>query len=1125
MKRLCLSIVLLLLLAFSLPGLAQTVTGAVRGTVTDPSGAIVSGAEVSATNMATGVKTNTKTNQSGEYSIRFLQIGRYKLEIKFQGFDTAVYGPFALEIDQDAKVDIALKVGSANTSVEVSDQFQPILDTENATLGETFTENTINNIPLNGLDFSQLAVYTPGAVSTGFSEYGSNNSSERSTDAGNEVSVNGNRQQSNNYLLDGQEINENINNTLGYNPSPEALDQVRVIASNANAEFGNVNGGTVIAAMKSGTNSWHGSAFGYLKDYNLDANSWGNDNNITPIPKNPYTTTQFGGTIGGPIFKDKLFFFLDYLAFRTHSAGSTNASVATQAYRNGDFSALYNLTSNGMPTPIQLFDTTNIDPVTGKPTPYANNQIPINNPVAAYLFSNPKAYPLPNNATTDPTGVYNNFVGPSGSFATNDQGDAKVDWHYGSRDVMAFRYTQGYAQDGTTADPLPVQFPSASSYPDHLFAATWVHTFSPAIINIFNANYGRIRFNSGVTTDPSGIFGLNGNSLVGIPSATQLVAGFSQQSMDNSGNGEISSVGANPTPEIFIDNIFGYADSLTWQKGKHLLKFGGNFLRYQQNSFYPGNDGELGFFDYSGVYSANGYTPLSTADFVLDRSRDAGVGAVTGRTGQRQWRDGIFAQDDWKILPNLTINLGLRWEFDQPIYEVNNKEANLNLQTGTIEYAGVDGASRALYDADYAQFQPRVGFAYQAKQRLVVRGGYGISSYLEGTGANLRLTQNPPFHKDFEEIGTSPSTGSSGVYSPGVFYQASNGFPTTSIPITTFYAWPKNLKPSVTQEFSLTTEYQVARNSTFQAGYVGIIGRHLTDPFWGNQDPGVGIPGPYDNIVGEGGVLKITQTESTSSYNALQAIFRQRLTAGFELTANYTYSKSLTDDIGFYGVSNIGSGQYYQQNAYDMKAEWGPAGMDTRHNISVTGVYDLPFGRGRLFGANMNSVVDEVIGGWRIGGADVYYSGFPVTASSNAYYSSTVHAFTGAARPNLLRPFKVTGKSINAYWGTAVQDDYCPSDTDDGTCIFQEQSGSAFGALRPGFLRGPSFQNIDMSISKTFKVWHEQHLDFRANFFNAFNIADYAGPDSTISDGTNFGKITGTVSNSRSTQFVLKYAF
>jgi hypothetical protein len=1121
MKRLCLMIVPLILFATSLSCLAQTVTGSVRGTITDPSGAIIAGATVTVKNTATGDNTKAITNGAGEYSVRFLQIGQYKLSVEAAGFAQEVYGPFALEIDQDAKVDLKLKVGGANTSVEVSDQFQPILDTENATLGETFTENTIHNIPLSGLDFSQLAVYTPGAVSTGFGNYGNSNSTERSTGADNEVSVNGSRQQSNNYLLDGQEINENINNTLGYNPSPEALDQVRVIASNPNAEFGNVNGGTVIAAMKSGTNSWHGSVFGYLKNYNLDANSWANDNNIVPVAKNPYTAAQFGGTFGGPIFHDKLFFFMDYLGFRTHVGGETNASVATTAYRTGDLSALlHNPNPNNN---IQLYDTTTLDE-NGRPTPYANNQIPVNNPVAAYLFSNAAAYPLPNNPTTDPAGIYNNFVGPSGSFATNDQGDVKIDWHYGTRDVMAFRYSQGYAGDGTTADPLPVQFPSASNYPDHLFAASWVHTFSPAIVNIFNANYGRIRFNSGVTTDPSGIFGLNGNTLVGIPSTAQLTAGFSSQSMDNSGNGEISNVGANPTPEIFIDNIFGYADSLTWQRGKHLFKFGGNFLRYQQNSFYPGNDGELGFFDYSGVYSSNGNTPVSTADFILDRSRDVGVGAVTGRTGQRQWRDGIYAQDDWKILPNLTINLGLRWEFDQPIFEVNNKEANLNLTTGAIEYAGVDGASRALYDADYAQFQPRVGFAWQMMPRLVIRGGYGISSYLEGTGANLRLTQNPPFHKDFEEVGTSPTT-TDGVYSPGIFYQAANGFPTTAVPTTTFYAWPKNLKPSVTQEFSLTTEYQVARNSTFQAGYVGIIGRHLTDPFWGNQSTAAGLPGPYDNVVGTAGIVKITQTSSNSSYNALQAVFRQRLTAGFELTANYTYSKSLTDDIGFYGVTNIGSGQYYQQNAYDMKSEWGPAGMDTRHNISVTGVYDLPFGHGRMFGSNMNRILDEAVGGWRLGGADVYYSGFPVTVSSNAYYSSVVHAFTGAARPNLLRHFVSPNKSINAYWGTAVQDDYCASDTDDGTCIFQEQSGSAFGALRPGFLRGPSFQNIDMSVSKTFQVWHEQHLEFRANFFNAFNIADYNPPSANVSDGSNFGKITGTINNNRSTQLSLKYVF
>jgi hypothetical protein len=1122
MRRLCYSILPLLLLAFALPGLAQTVTGAVRGTVTDASGAIVPGATVTAANTATGVKTVASTNQSGEYSIRFLQIGNYKLTIEASGFETATYGPFSLEIDQTAKVDIPLKVGSAKTSVVVDDQYQPILNTESATLGETFTENTINTVPLNGRDFTQLTVYTPGAVSTGFSEYGGMNSTERSTDAGNEVSVDGNRQQSNNYLLDGQEINENINNTLGYNPSPDSLAQVRVIASNANAEFGNVNGGTVLAVMKSGTNAWHGSAFGFLKNYKLDANSWSNDNNVIPVPKNPYTATQFGGTFGGPIFHDKLFFFIDYEAFRYHIGGESNFSVATQAFRSGDLSSLLSL-----PNPIQLYDTQTIDPVTHQPKAYANNQVPITNPVAQYLFSNSAAYPLPNNPTSDPTGIFNNFVGPSGSFHTNDQGDAKVDWHLGTRDAMSFRYSQGYAADGTTADPVPVQFPSASSYPDHFFDANWVHTFSSAIVNSFTANYGRIRFNSGVSTDPSGIFGLTGNQVVGIPSNPQQTAGFSAQNFSvSSSTANPSNFGTNPTPEIFIDNIFGYSDNLTWQKGKHLLKFGGEFIRYQQNSFYPGNDGELGAFSYNGVYVENPYqsnsSPYPFADFLLDRSNDVQIGDVTGRTGQRQWRDGVFAQDDWKIMHNLTINLGMRWEFDQPIYEVNNKEANVDMNTKQIIYAGVNGASRALYDATYAQFQPRIGFAFQPTPRLVVRGGYGISSYLEGTGANLRLTQNPPFHSDFEEQGVTPS--SADGYSNGKFYQTSSGFPTTQVATTTFYVWPKDLKPAITQEFSLTTEYQVAPQASIQIGYVGILGHHLTDPFWGNQLTSPGAVAPYANIVGQDGVLKITQTESASNYNALQAVFRQRLSKGLELTANYTFSKSLTDDIGFYGVSNIFSGQYYQQNIYDPGSEWGLSGMDTRHNLSVTGVYELPFGRGKMFGSSWNPIVDSVIGGWKIGGAQVYYSGFPVTVASPANYSTTVDAFTGAARPNQLRPLHTTHRSIAAYYGTDVQGTSCGPNQDNGTCVFQQQPNNGFGALRPGSLRAPSFQNIDMSVAKTFRIWHEQRFDFKADFFNAFNIADYSPPDNGMAD-SNFGQITGTVNNNRSTQLSLKYAF
>jgi hypothetical protein len=345
------------------------------------------------------------------------------------------------------------------------------------------------------------------------------------------------------------------------------------------------------------------------------------------------------------MLRNKLFFFVDYEAMRYHSAGGTTSSVIPAAFRTGDLSAL--LTPGSLaPGPTQLYDTTTIDPATGQPKAYTNNQITITNPVALYLFSNPKAYPLPNHPANsgDPLGINGNFVGPGASFSENDQGDAKVDWQLRPTDRLSFRYSQGYAADGTTADPLPVNFPIANNYPDHFFDSNWIKTISPTMVNSFTASYGRIKFNNGVSTDPSGIFGLTGNQLVGIPGNPQKTAGFSSQNFNGtSGNGYPSGFGTNPSPEIFVDNVFGYADSFTLQKGRHLMKFGGEFLRYQQNSFYPGNDGELGAFNYTGAYTANPYATNSTlyplADFLLDRVQDVQIGAVSGLTGQRQWRD------------------------------------------------------------------------------------------------------------------------------------------------------------------------------------------------------------------------------------------------------------------------------------------------------------------------------------------------------------------------------------------------------------------------------------------------------------------------------------------------------
>jgi hypothetical protein len=1095
---------------------AQTVTGAVRGTVTDASGAVVPSAHVTATNVATGVKTTAITDNAGQYSLRFLQIGQYSLQVDASGFTTANYGPFSLEIDQTAQINIPLAVGSESTNVTVSDQLQPILQTDSATNGETFTQNTINAVPLNGRDFSQLTVFTPGAVSTSYGSFGGSDSAERDTGGDTIPSVNGNRQQSNNYLLDGQEINENLNNTIGYTPSPDSLDQIRVISSNANAEFGNVNGGDVLMVMKSGTDHLHGSVFGFLENDNLDANSWTNNNNLIPTPKNPFTQAIFGGTLGGPIIKDKLFFFIDYEGYRWHTGGTTTYSVAPAAFRNGDLSSL--LTALPAGKQIQLYNTQ----TAGGPTPYANNQITITNPVAQYLFAHPNIYPLPNNPTSDPLGIQNNFIGPSGSFQKNDQGDVKIDLNLRQSDVISGRYSQGIGQNGVTQEPLAVEFPSASNYPDKLFTVNWTHTLNPAIINEARASYSRIRFNSGVTTDPSGVFGLTGNQVVGIPSQTQQTAGFSEQTISgNAGSGQISSFGANPTPEIFIDNVFEYADDLTVQRGKHLFKFGAEFTRYQQNSFYPGNDGELGSFTYTGQFTA----PVASsntygfADFLTDQVEDAAVGQVNGRTGQRQWRDAAFAQDDWKISPTLTLNLGIRYEFDQPIYEVNNKEANLNLATGQIVYAGTALAKqtytspRALYDDTYHDFMPRIGFAYQASPRFVVRGGYGITNYLEGTGANLRLTQNPPFHNDFEEIATIPS-GSGASYSPGTFYTAAAGFPTTQAAVTTFYAWKKNFQPAFIQEYTLFTEYQVARNSSLSVGYVGEGGHHLTDPVFGSQLTAPGATPQYASVVGAKGVVKVTASDSASNYSALQAVYRQRVTAGLEFTANYTYGKSLSNDIGYYGVSSI-DGTYYQQDAYDLAAEWGPSGSDVRHSFNATGTYTIPYGTGQRYGANAPYLLQQAAGGWRLSVSDVSYTGFPVTLTSPANYSNLVNAYGGAARPDKIANYSHSGRTLKNYFNT------CGQLT---TCAFAAQSTTAFGDVGTGTERAPGFENIDMALQKTFTTFREQHFDFRADFFNALNIASYGNPDNGVTD-TNFGQITNTRSAERHIQFELKYAF
>ena len=413
---------------------AQTVTGSVTGEVTDASGAVIPNASVVAENVDTGVKTTATSNASGTYSILFLPIGRYAVSATAAGFSPQTFSVFTLEIDQTVKLNAHLQVG-ASTSIEVNSSNAAILNTTDATLGTTFTANTIQNLPLNGLDFSALTLYLPGSVDTQGTS--GTTSIERSTYYTDTPNMNGNRAQANNYTLDGIDMNETFNNVIAYSPAPESLQEVKVLTANSPADYGNVNGGGVVSVLKSGTNKFHGSVYGYDQNQRFNANSWQNKNATPIIPKGEYSQAQFGGTFGGPILHDKLFFFVDYLGSRYHTGGTGQATVLTQAMRNGDFSVLLNQAS-----PIQLYDSEN------NFAPYAGNKgIPVLNPVATFLFANPALYPLPNATPTDGIAA-NNLQGFTKSFKANNQGDVKIEYDPRDKDHITAFYSISTAYDG-----------------------------------------------------------------------------------------------------------------------------------------------------------------------------------------------------------------------------------------------------------------------------------------------------------------------------------------------------------------------------------------------------------------------------------------------------------------------------------------------------------------------------------------------------------------------------------------------------------------------------------------------------------------------------------------------------
>jgi hypothetical protein len=1164
--------------ALCVPALAQTVTGNISGTITDPTGAVIPQAKVTATNIATNVSTSSVTNKEGVYSIRFLQVGQYRVIVEAKGFTKLETQPFALEAVQEAKVNSTLHPGSETSVVEVS-ATSTTLNTENGMISTTIPATAINDLPINGHNMAELMQFVPGVSIGDQNQFNGatgspNNSGERTQSFATLPNVNGNRSSDNDYTFDGISIRDsgaNLSNGFGapaYNPNPDAIEEVTAVTTVPPAEFGNGTGAHMVVIMKNGGNVYHGSAAAYLQNYLMDANTFGNKRSTPATSRSVYTQTNFNGTFGGPVRlpwlfngRDRLFFFADYMGYRKPSAGLGQTNVPLNAWRGNTSSSssfdtsvspLAGYAYFGNTAFPQMYDSQNnfepFNQTINGVTYY--NLVPIRNPVATYLFANTSLLPLANSAAATAPIQYN-YRSVVKAITRNDQGDVKIDWKITSADTVSARYSDGEANDGQTIPILPIAFPSINDFPFKQLAVNYVRIISPSIVNEARGGATRIGYNT-YNANPAGVFGANGDSLVGIPLASQSAQGFTQQSFtENSNSTGVSSFGTTASGNVAWDNTFEYGDNLTMQHGRHTFKAGAKLTRYQ-NNFYLNSAGRLGNFSYSGAFTGNPSAGTTVgydfADFLLDYSSGLSISASTGDVGERHWRSGYFFQDDWKVTPKLNISYGLRYEYDQPLYEVNNKIANVDLANAAVILAGVNGNSRALYKPVHNDFDPRFGFAYQVDKRLVIRGGAGVTTFMDFNG--LLHAGNPPFHYTITGTAATPTSSSSG--SP---FLVTNGFPSSGTATSTYTAWG-NLKPDMVTQYSLVAEYAVSDTATLSVQYVGESGSRLLDQRNVNQYTQVGVQSsaPYYGLVG-GNAIDFYESEANMNFHAGEVAFRQRPHNGLEYSINYTFSKNLTDSVGQFGVNDISGGAVYPQNNYNLAGDYGPAGSDLRHMLNGNWVYQLPVGRGKRFGGNIPLFVDELIGGWKLAGSGVLLSGFPVTIQSGT--SANVGS-TGTQRANHYRTLKIRGRQEKGFydgasgrhettagwWGTdpsALNSVNLNTDgsntgtcshagTDDGVCAYGVPASAngtspVFGTASVGTERSAGFRGVDASLVKDFTIAREHKLEFVSYFYNLGNITSYNNPGRGLNGSSTWGLIQSTRSQQRQIELALKYKF
>ncbi len=1058
------------------PAWAQVGLSTMTGIATDAQGAAVPGVTVTATNNATNVPYTGVSTEAGAYTITGLPVGNYTVRFELAGFKS-VQPTGDLAAGQTARIDARMEVGELTESVEVV-ATSAILQTENAVVGSKLEREQVEKLPIQGRNLSTATLYTAGVTTP---NPGSFNSLKNT--GGGRPYVNGQREQANNFMLDGVDMNDAIDNLIAYQPSPDAVEQVSVETNNYSPEMGNVAGASVNMVLKSGTNQIRGNAFYYWRDNELAATPWAT--NRAGGRKSEFSRDIFGGTVGGPLVRGKLFWFADYQGGRQEVPPADSfATVMPDAWRNGDLSSL--LASNIIVR----------DPITQQPFP--NNQIPVSRfgQFARNLLANEALYPRAN-VDRPISDFRTNYRGLSASQEETNQFDIKMDWNASASDKVYVRYSKQTHESTTQATAMPLQYGSIGENPFWSWGANWNRIIGANLVNDLLIGFNDNSFN-GQPYDLRGLGPLNNQLGIG---GSQPIPGLTEVRMGNN----LSNIGTTAIGSNTNNGVFQLQERLTWLKGRHTLKFGGSWHHYNMERYYSGNNGQLGYIAYTGAF-----TGVAFADFLLDQVSSKGRGSLSEPWTHIQDRIAFYAADDLKATDNLTLNLGLRWGYTSPLVEKDDRQANFSLVNAEQLIAGQNGNSRALYEPYYNGWEPRLGFAYRQGERWVFRGGYGITQYMEGTGANLRLPLNPPFFFE-SQIDYDRTSGASTIAT------GFEGLQALDRPSGQLRAWDPNLRPQFTQQWNVFAEYLLGSRSSINIGYVGNKSKYLVTPIEGNQPlPGSGDPStwaplqqrrplyPFNPLITN---ISTTASRGRADYHALQTTFKQRAWKGLDFVANYTLGRANSNNLGYYGSGGTASEGAYPVNSYDIEANYGPAFFDARHIFSLAGSYEIPVGRDRQFGANMNRALDVLVGGWGASFAVTAHSGYPITVQDGS--NPSLQATRSTPWPDLIGDPMPDNPTIERWLNRDA---------------FVSAARGTFGNAGVGVARAPGYWNVDFSLSKRITTFSNQYLMFRAEAYNLLNHPNFGPPDRNI-QSQNFGTITSTIGDPRVIQLVLKYFF